>query len=71
MSVSTRWLAESQIPKLYIHVEPGSIMKGHVLELVRTFPNQTEVTVRGLHFAQEDNPHEIGTALADWYTTLD
>lgn len=68
---NNRWLAESQIPKLYIHVEPGSIMKGHVLERVRTFPNQTEVTVRGLHFAQEDSPHEIGTALADWYTTLD
>ena len=68
---NNRWLAESQIPKLYIHVEPGSIMKGHVLERVRTFPNQTEVTVRGLHFVQEDSPHEIGTALADWYTTLD
>jgi haloalkane dehalogenase len=42
-----------------------------VLDHVRTFPSQTEVKVKGLHYVQEDSPHEIGTALADWYTTLD
>ena len=39
-------------------------------EHVRTFPNQTEVRVRGLHYVQEDSPHEIGEALADWYRSL-
>lgn len=68
---NNRWLAESPIPKLYIHVQPESVMKGHVLDRVRTFPNQTEVTVDGLHYVQEDSPHEIGTALADWYRKLD
>jgi len=68
---NNRWLAESPIPKLYIHVEPETVMKGHVLDHVRTFPSQTEVTVEGLHYVQEDSPHEIGTALADWYKTLD
>jgi haloalkane dehalogenase len=45
-------------------------MKAHILEHVRSFPNQTEVTVSGLHYVQEDSPHEIGTALAEWYRRL-
>jgi len=28
------------------------------------------VTVRGKHHPQEDSPHEIGKALADWYAGL-
>lgn len=64
------WLAESPIPKLYIHCQPATVVKGHVLEMVRTFPNQTEVTVRGLHYVQEDSPHQIGAALAAWYANL-
>ena len=67
---NNRWLSESPIPKLYIHVEPETVMKGHVLEHVRTFPNQTEVRVRGLHYVQEDSPHEVGEALAEWYRSL-
>ena len=38
--------------------------------LARTFPNQTETTVRGLHFAQEDSPDEIGEALAEFVDRL-
>jgi len=68
---NNRWLAESPIPKLYIHVQPESVMKGHVVDLVRTFPNQTEVVVEGLHYVQEDSPHEIGAALAGWYRNLE
>jgi len=67
---NNRWLSGSQIPKLYIHVQPETVMKGHVLDHVRTFPNQTEVTVKGLHYVQEDSPDEIGIALADWYQGL-
>ena len=67
---NNRWLAESPIPKLYIHVEPETVMKGHVLDHVRTFPNQTEVLVRGLHYVQEDSPHEIGEALASFLQNL-
>ena len=32
--------------------------------------NVTEVTVAGSHFIQEDSPHEIGEAIADWYRRL-
>jgi haloalkane dehalogenase len=33
---------------------------------VRTWPNQTEVTVPGVHFLQEDSPDEIGAAVASF-----
>ena len=60
------WLAESEVPKLLINAEPGAIMVGKQLELCRKWPNQTEVTVRGSHFIQEDSPDEIGQAIAEW-----
>ena len=58
------WLAKSPMPKLFINAEPGSILVGAQREFCRTWPNQTEVTVRGNHFVQEDSPDEIGRALA-------
>jgi haloalkane dehalogenase len=62
-----QWLAqEKRIPKLFINVEPGSILVGRQREFCRRWPNQTEVTVRGLHFIQEDSPLEIGNAVAEW-----
>ena len=36
----------------------------------RSLPNQTEVTVKGLHFIQEDSPHEIGAAIAEFVRGL-
>ena len=39
------------------------IQTGRLRELVRAFPNQREVTVKGLHHLQEDSPKEIGEAL--------
>ena len=48
---------------MFINAEPGGILTGRIRELVRTFPNQTEVTVKGVHFIQEDSPNEIGAAL--------
>ncbi len=64
------WLAASEIPKLFINGEPGSILVGRPREFCRTWPNQTEVTVAGSHFIQEDSPEEIGQAIADWYASL-
>ena len=58
------FLAGSPIPKLFINAEPGSILVGRQRELCRRWPNQTEVTVKGLHFIQEDSPDEIGSAVA-------
>jgi len=64
------WLSGSQIPKLFINAEPGAILIGNQREFCRTWPNQTEVTVKGHHFIQEDSPDEIGAALLDWYSDL-
>ena len=64
------WLAASDLPKLFINAEPGIILTGAQREFCRTWPNQREVTVRGLHFIQEDSPDEVGQALADWYASL-
>ena len=60
------WLAESAVPKLFINAEPGSILVGPQREFCRSFPNQREVTVPGLHFIQEDSPDEIAAAIGAW-----
>ena len=60
------WLSSSDLPKLFINADPGSILVGRQRELCRRWPNQTEVTVPGLHFLQEDSPDLIGRALADF-----
>lgn len=60
----SEWLAQSDVPKLFVNAEPGAILTGSQREFCRTWPNQEEVTVRGAHFVQEDSPHEIGEAVA-------
>lgn len=60
------WLAGSEVPKLFVNANPGTILTGPQREFCRSWPNQTEVTVSGVHFIQEDSPNEIGEALANW-----
>jgi haloalkane dehalogenase len=60
------WLAASSVPKLFINADPGSILAGRQRTFCRSWPNQTELTVKGLHFVQEDSPDEIGRALSDF-----
>jgi haloalkane dehalogenase len=60
------WLASAPVPKLFVNAEPGSILVGAQREFCRRWPNQREVTVRGLHFVQEDAPAEIGRAVAEF-----
>ena len=62
----SKWLLKSEVPKLFINAEPGSILIGRQREFCRNWPNQTEVTVPGTHFIQEDSPDEIGAALASF-----
>jgi haloalkane dehalogenase len=61
-----KWLSECDIPKLFINAEPGAILTGAQREFCRNFPNQTEVTVAGSHFIQEDSPAEIAAAIDAW-----
>jgi haloalkane dehalogenase len=60
----SKWLAQSDVPKLFVNAEPGAILTGSQREFCRAWPNQEEVTVRGVHFVQEDSPHKLGQAVA-------
>jgi len=65
------WLATSNVPKLFVKAEPGALLAGGAnLATARSWPAQTEVTVKGIHFVQEDSPNEIGRAIAKWMATL-
>jgi haloalkane dehalogenase len=62
----SQWMAENDIPKLFVNAEPGAILIGAVRDFCRSWKNQTEVTVPGSHFIQEDSGPVIGRAVADW-----
>jgi len=57
------WFSQSAIPKLLILGEPGAIITRRIKQFCRTWKNQSEVTVKGVHFVQEDSPDQIGEAL--------
>jgi haloalkane dehalogenase len=61
-----QWLSQCDVPKLFVKGEPGALIRGRALDFVRTWPNQTEVSVPGIHFLQEDSPDEIGAAVASF-----
>ena len=62
----SRWMAENDFPKLFVNAEPGAILIGAVRDFCRTWKNQTEVTVPGSHFIQEDSGPAIGQAITAW-----
>ncbi|MGY8805398.1 MAG: haloalkane dehalogenase [bacterium] len=64
------WMSENDVPKLFVNADPGSILIGPQREYCRAWKNQTEITVPGLHFIQEDSPNEIGAAIAKFIKAL-
>ena len=66
----SKWLSSSDLPKLFINADPGSILTGKQREFCRSWPNQEEVTVKGTHFMQEDSPDEIGKAVSRFVSKL-
>ena len=66
----SEWLSTSSVPKLFVNAEPGAILTGAQRDWCRTWPNQSEVTVSGIHFIQEDSPAQIGEAILAWYRSL-
>jgi haloalkane dehalogenase len=64
------WLVQSTVPKLFVNAEPGAILTGSQREFCRRFPNQSEVTVAGSHFIQEDSPTEIAAAIRAWLDAM-
>jgi len=65
------WLAKTPIPKLFIDSNPGAIMNARAREFCRRWPNQREVAVPGVQFVQEDSPHQIGRALAEFVRNVE
>jgi len=63
------WLPQSSVPKLFINSNPGGLPDS-LVEFCRTWKAQREVTVSGLHYMQEDSPHDIGQAIAEWLTSI-
>jgi len=61
------WMTENDIPKLFVNADPGAILVGAQREFCRKWRNQTETTVSGSHFIQEDSGPDIGRAITDWF----
>lgn len=70
VAANERWLSRADVPKLFVNAEPGSIVGDRVRKRVRSWPSLSEVTVRGVHFIQEDSGEEIGVAIANWLRML-
>lgn len=64
------WMAANELPKLFVNADPGAILTGPMRDFCRGWKNQTEVTVPGSHFIQEDSPDAIGEAIAGWLRQL-
>lgn len=66
----SRWLGQSNVPKLLVRAEPGYLLTNRLYDIAKTWPNQTEVTVKGGHYIQETTPDEVGSAIADFVRRL-
>ncbi len=70
VKANQRWMEGPEVPKLFINADPGSILIGRQREVCRSWANQNEMTVPGIHFIQEDSGPDIGTAIANWVSEL-
>ncbi|MEU2348372.1 haloalkane dehalogenase [Modestobacter sp. NPDC049651] len=66
-----QFLAHSDVPKLFVDADPGSVLVGRMRKAVRRWPSLTEVTVPAGHLVPEDAPDELGRALAGWIGALE
>lgn len=64
------WLVETETPKLFVNADEGHGLAGAARDHARTFKNQTEVTVHGRHYMQEDVPDDVGQAIANFIKSL-
>ena len=65
-----KWLETAPVPKLFVNADPGMILTGAQREYCRSWANQQEVTVQGLHFLQEDSPDAIGRAISGFMKSI-
>ena len=60
------FMLKTDIKKLFINANPGSILVGRQREFCRRWNNQKEATVKGIHFIQEDSHTEISDEINSW-----
>ena len=67
-----QWLQQTPLPKLLLHATPGALIREQTVGWAKAnLPNLKTADIgTGIHFVQEDNPHQIGAELAAWYKTL-
>ena len=70
IEANEEWMSGPDVPKLFINAAPGLILVGRQREVCRSWENQSEVTVPGTHFVQEDSGEEIGRHIASWLAEL-
>ena len=70
VSKNSEFHKDSDIPKLFINAEPGSILIGDQREFVRTWKNLKEVSVKGNHFIQEHSPDDIGLHIKEFINSI-
>lgn len=65
-------LQQSELPKLLFYATPGALLPQLVVDWCQqNLKNLSSVNIgQGLHYLQEDNPHLIGSEIANWYKTL-
>lgn len=72
MQAVKQWLARTDVPMLLFHATLGGLGQAPMVRwLRRHVRNFAAVHLgRGLHFIQEDYPHEIGADLARWHSSF-
>jgi len=70
LDLNSDWMAKTDVPKLFIEVEPSQIIFKEDQDVLKTWRNQSTITVRGLHHPQEDSPDDIGQGLRSWIEGL-
>ena len=65
-------LQQSELPTLLFASTPGAIITAEMVSWCQQHLKNLKVVDigPGIHFIQEDNPHLIGTELANWYSSL-
>ena len=64
----SKWFEHSDIPKLLLFANPGALLRNELVVWCREhMKHLTTVDIgTGLHFVQEDRPHQIGEAILSW-----
>lgn len=66
------YMGITETPKLGFYVTPGAIIMENELNWIKENLSNLELINlgEGIHFIQEDHPHEIGEGIAKWYQKI-